>query len=97
MAITRTAKGTASDKSSGLTLTIASVQVARRLLVVGISYDSGNGHPEIKWGNHVLTPIETVSGNGIITRIAAYKRRRAAKTKSIVATWTTAAPTAKAM
>jgi len=97
MAITRTAKGTASDKSSSLTLTLSSIQVARRLLIVGITYDDGNGHPVVKWGGVMLVMVERVIGNGIVSATYAYRRRRDAKTKNIVAKWTTTGPTAKAL
>ncbi len=97
MSITRTAKGTATDKTGAATLVISSVQVERRLLVVGIAYDVGSGSPVIKWGNQLLTPMSTVSGNGVTTRLAAYRRRRDPKTKDIVATWQSPVPTAKAM
>lgn len=98
MAITRTAKGTASDKSSGLTLTISSLQLVQyTTMFIGIVYDTGQGAPVVTWGGQTLTPRESVSNSGIITAVYIIWKRTATATNDLVATWTTTAPTAKAM
>jgi len=99
MAIVRTAKGTAPDKSAGLTVTVSSFQLQPGdLLLAGISYDVGSGSPVIKWGQRIVKPVVTVSGNNVVTRIASMiYNAGTARTRSLVATWTTTAPTAKAM
>lgn len=99
MTITRTALGTATDKTSALTLTISNVTVdPGASLLVGIGYDVGDGEPIITWGQQTLDIVRTVSGNGIVARVASYYRRAAdPRTNDLIATWTTTAPTAKAM
>jgi len=99
MAITRTAKGTAGDKTTSLTLSLNSVQLEPgALLVVGLTYDDGNGAPTVKWGQRLLKPKRTVAGNGIVTRIVSMVYGGDEnRTRNIVATWDTAAPTAKVM
>ncbi len=96
MAIARTARGTASDKTSSLTLDIPGVQVARRLLPAGITYNDTHGPPEATWGNHKLDLIEEISANGIVTALYAYRRRRGAKTRTLQFGWQGTAPVAKA-
>jgi rubrerythrin len=98
MAITRTAKGTASDKSSGLTLTIGSIEViAPAALLVYLAYDDGNGHPVVEWGQQDLMPRQRTSGNGLTCALYKMVKKNGTNTNDVVATWTTTAPTAKVM
>lgn len=99
MAITRTGSGTATDKTGSLTLTLAGVSAQPGdLLVVGLAYDVGQGAPQTKWGQRICKPVVTVSGNNVVTRIVSMIYDGAtARTRSIVATWDTTAPTAKAL
>jgi hypothetical protein len=99
MTITRTAKGTAINKTGALTLTLSSVELQPgQLLIVGISYDIGSGEPEILWGQRLCRPRRTVAGNGLVTRICSMiYRGDTARTRNIVATWTSTAPQAKAL
>ena len=99
MTITRTAKGTATDKTGALTLTIAGVQLEGdgSSLFVGLAYDSGAGAPTIRWGQQWLEPIVTQSGGGVVCRAAVYLRQGESVARNLVATWSGSAPTAKAM
>lgn len=99
MVISRTPKGTVTDKSSGLTLTISAIELAGdgSALFVGLAYDSGAGSPIIRWGQQRLEPIVTQTGGGIVCRAAVYLRQGETATHDLVATWDTTAPTAKAM
>lgn len=96
--VAHTAKGTATDKSTGLTLSLASVLIAQNArIVVGLAYDVGAGAPVVTWGADELTDDNTVSGNGITAKTVSFYHTGAADTRTVTATWTTTAPTAKAM
>lgn len=95
MAITRTAKGTAQSKTSGTTLTIASVAMTTgHLLVVSLAYDDQT-LDSVTWGSETLTLGDSVIGGGVRTRLA-WKTITTGGTQTITATWS-AALTAKAM
>lgn len=86
MAITRTAKSTASNKTSGTTLTLASVAMtAGDLLVVSLAYDDETLN-SVTWGTEVLTLGDPVLGAGVRTRLA-WKVIATTGTQTITATW----------
>lgn len=99
MDITRTAKGMASDKSAGLTFTLSSVLIKRHsYLLVALCYDAGVGAPAVKWGQRRLKLIKAKTANGITTRLVGMTYNgNSSRTRNIVATWTSTAPTAKTM
>jgi len=99
MAIIRTAKGTASDKTGALTLTIATLQVAQySTLEVCIAFDQGNGKPNsMKWGTRELVFKDVQQANGVGLAVYTMFRNNATATNDLVATWNTTAPTAKVM
>lgn len=98
MAISRTAKGTVSNKSSDLTLSISDVEITSpSTLLVLLAYDSGSGHPEVSWGPHQLMMRARVSGGGLACRVYKFFKRHGQHTNEVIATWTTTAPTSKVM
>lgn len=99
MPITRTARGTGSDKTGALTLTVSSVLIVPEArIVVGIGYDSGSGAPVITWGSNTLDDDITNSSGGVVSKLSSfYKPGGVNQTLDVTATWTTTAPTAKVM
>ncbi len=99
MSIVRTAKGTASDKSTSLTLTLASVQLAKNTtMIVAVGYDAGDGDPIMTWDNRTYdTPRERVQDLGIRIAYFSMFNNGATRTSDVVLTWTGSAPTAKVM
>ena len=99
MAVTRTAKGTATDKTGSLTLTITGVQIAKDTsMLVGVGFDAGDGDPSMTWGNRFFdAPRERIQDLGIRTAYFSLYNNGATSTHDVVLTWTTTAPTAKAM
>ncbi|HEX5016501.1 MAG TPA: hypothetical protein VFX15_02820 [Actinomycetes bacterium] len=86
MAITRTAKGTASLKTSGTTLTLASVAMTTgHLLVVSLAYDDQT-LDSVTWGSQALTLGDAVLGAGVRTRLA-WGTIVSGGTQTITATW----------
>lgn len=95
MAVTRTAKGTASSKTSGTTLALASVSsTLGRLIVVHLAYDDQT-LDSVTWGSQVMTLGDPVLGAGVRTRLA-WCVADATATRTITATWASAL-TAKAL
>jgi hypothetical protein len=95
MAVTRTAKGTASLKTAGTTLTLANVAISNdSLLVVALAYDDVV-LDSVTWGSQVLELGEAVLGAGVRTRIA-YGWVVTGATNTITATWASSL-TSKAM
>lgn len=95
MAVTRTARGTATSKTSGTTLQIAAQSLnARDLLVVFLAYDDAT-LDSVFWGTQQMTLGDAVLGNGVRTRLA-WCEADATASRTITATWS-AAITAKAM
>ncbi len=90
MGIVRTAKGTASAKTSGTTLTLSSVTVtAGRTLVVGIAYDNSHGDPVVKLKNKEFRLVPgSKQANGIGTVAFFRKLIHKSGTRDVVATWT---------
>lgn len=89
MAITRTAKSTVTSKTSGTTLTLASVAMtAGDLLVVSLAYDDQT-LDSVTWGSEVLTLGDAVLGAGVRTRLA-WKIITTGGTQTITATWASA-------
>ena len=94
----RTALGTASDKSTALSLTIANVSLDQDdTLIVGTAYDTGQGAPTVTWGNHDLDLVKGESGGGLACRLWEYHRGAGTKSKTITVAWSGTAPTAKVM
>jgi hypothetical protein len=95
MAVTRTARGSATSKTSGSTLQIAAQSLtAGHLLVVYLAYDDQT-LTSVFWGTQQLTLGDAVLGAGVRTRIA-WCVADATASRTITATW--AAPlVAKAM
>ena len=95
--ITRIAKGTATSKTSGTTLSLASVDiVAGQALVVGVAYDTGQGAPTVTWGNRELSQIELQAESGAATAMFLLRHINNSATRTVTATWA-GAITAKAM
>lgn len=95
MAITRTARGSITSKTSGTTLTIASQTVAARsLLVVYLAYDDQT-LSSVTFAGTPMTLGDAVIGGGVRTRLA-WLYVASGTTGTIVATWS-AALVAKAM
>lgn len=95
--IIRTAKGTATSKTSGTTLTLASVAMnSGGTLVVGATYDAGQGAPVVTWGNRTLSQIVTRSQSGAATALFLLRHINEDRTRTITCTWS-GAITAKAM
>lgn len=95
MAVTRTAKLTASSKSSGTTLTLASVAMTTgHLLVVSLAYDDQT-LDSVTWGGQSLTLGDPALGAGVRTRLA-WGIILSGGTQTITATWA-ASIVAKAM
>jgi hypothetical protein len=101
--IVRTAKGTVTDKTGALTLTISNLQLNPTnygaMLLVGIAFDDAGSAeaPVIKWGTYRLERVYFRTGNGLTVIFYAFMRqKRTSATNDLVATWTTA-PTAKAL
>ena len=98
MAIVRTAKGTATDKSSALSMTVASVQIPKDTsMVVGVGYDAGEGNPTMTWGNRVRQPRVVQNALGVRCSLFVIFNNGATRTNDVVVEWDTTAPTAKAM
>lgn len=98
MAITYTARGTASSKTSGTTLALSSVSItAGNVLVVSVVYDAGQGAPVVTWGDRTLRQSKTkTSGTGVVTAIFVLWRINNTNTRTVTCTWA-GAITAKAM
>lgn len=95
MAITRTARGSITSKTSGTTLTIASQTIsARSLIVVYLAYDDVT-LDSVTFAGTPMTLGDAVLGAGVRTRLAWLYSADGA-TGTIVATWASAL-TAKAM
>src|SRR3990170_4516419 len=95
MSVTRTAKGTATSKTSGTTLALASVACSTGdLLIVSLAYDDQTLN-SVTWGGETLTLGTAILGAGVRTRIA-YKIITTGGTQTITATWASAL-TAKAL
>lgn len=95
MAVTRTARGSATSKTSGTTLQIAAQSLnARDLLVVYLAYDDET-LASVFWGTQELTLGDAVIGAGVRTRLA-WCEADATASRTITATWA-AALVAKAM
>lgn len=99
MAITRTAKGTANDKTGALTLTVPSVQIPKNTsMLVGVGYDSGEGNPSMDWGSRTWDEPRVVEAAlGIRVALFLMYNNGATATNDVVVSWDTTAPTAKAM
>lgn len=92
MATTRTAKGTASSKTSGTTLTVASVSAKRgSFLWVAVAYETSQGVPTAKWGNGDLVRLGFRHNAGA-SGVAMFARRRVKNppAKDVVITWPSA-------
>ena len=90
MAATRTAKGTAAEKTSGSTLVIPSVAIeSNACLLIGIGFDQSQGAPSVQWGNVSVSKIrnrlDAVSGIGTALYIRPLVWN--GRTADIVATW----------
>lgn len=92
MAATRTAQGTAQDKTSGATLTVSAVSVSYgEAFIVGLGYDNAQGHPtSVAWGNRLMR--RKVARDNATTGIAMSVWvipfvKKAGQTKDVVATW----------
>lgn len=100
MAIIRTARGTASSKTSGTTLTVSGVQSdGRSTMVVGVSWDDSVGNPTVEHGGHDIPWVVRNSGGGNGVSTAIYSRTRTTnkvKTEDMVVTFPSAV-TAKVM
>lgn len=95
--ITRTALGTATSKTSGTTLALASVAMkSGASLVVGVAYDTGQGAPVVTWGNRTLSQIVTRSQSGAATALFLLRHINEDRTRTITCAWS-GAITAKAM
>lgn len=99
MAIARTAKGTASDKTSALTLTVSNVQIEKDTsMIVGVGFDAGFGDPSMTWGTRIFDePRERLQDLGIRTAYFSLYNNGATATHDVVLTWVTTGPPAKAM
>ena len=100
MAITRVGVGTVTDKTGALTLTITGISMNYGdLLTVELVYDVGVSAPDnVKWGQRIVKPRQTTAGNNVVSRIASLIYTGASsRTRNLVATWVTTAPTAKTM
>lgn len=95
MVQTRTAKGTASSKTSGTTLTLSAVTCdVGSTLVVGVAWkDGGNSDkPTVKFGNKdmkFVTGSEEVTGDTVVRQYRK-KIRKGGKARDISITWTNA-------
>jgi hypothetical protein len=90
---TRTAKGTAQEKTSGTTLTISNVEIdTNAAILVGIGFDQSQDVPDVKWGNTSLTKIRSRldSTSGIGTALYMKANVWNGRTADIVATWSSA-------
>ena len=95
MAVTRTARGSATSKTSGSTLQITAQSLnIRDLLVVYLAYDDQT-LDSVFWGTQGMTLGDAVLGNGVRTRLA-WCEADATASRTITATWA-GALTAKAM
>lgn len=95
--IVRTAKGTATSKVSGTTLALASVEIiAGSSLVVGVTFDAGQGPPVVTWGNRELSRIVLQSQGGASTALFLLRHVNNTNTRTITCTWA-GAIVAKAM
>ena len=95
MAVTRTARGSATSKTSGNTLQITAQSLnIRDLLVVYLAYDDIS-MTSVFWGTQEMTLGESAIGAGVRTRIA-WCQADATASRTITATWD-AVLTAKAM
>lgn len=96
--VARAAKGTATDKSTGLTLTVANVTIAQNArIVAGMGYDTGNGDPVVTWGADTLENDNTTAGAGVAARTSSFFHEGVSDTRDLVLTWDTTAPTAKSV
>lgn len=86
--IVRTAKGTATSKVSGTTLALASVEIiAGSSLVVGVTFDAGQGPPVVTWGNRELSRIVLQSQGGASTALFLLRHINNTNTRTITLTW----------
>lgn len=88
---TRTAKGTASSKTSGTTLTISDVSLTEGAsIVVALGYDDAQGHPtSVKWGNRNLRSrlSRDPGGYDIAHSVWTVGQIKKTGTRDLVATW----------
>jgi hypothetical protein len=95
VAVTRTARGTATSKTSGTTLQIAAQSLnINDLLVAYLAYDDQT-LDSVFWGTQAMTLGDPVLGAGVRTRLA-WCIADATASRTITATWA-AALVAKAM
>jgi len=94
VAITRTAKSTATSKTSGTTLALSVAMTAGDLMVVSLAYDDQT-LDSVTWNGQDLTLGDPVLGAGVRTRLA-WVVAAASATANVTATWA-AAIVAKAM
>ncbi len=89
MAISRTSKGTASDKTSGTTLTLSSVSLnAGDLVFVAVASLGGITQQSAKWGDYSLTQYGVALNIGTSMSAALYYLRvNQSATRDIVVTW----------
>jgi len=96
MAAVVTARGVASSKASGATLTISGVSLnAGSMLVVATGYDDAAGHPtSVAWGNRQLRSFPATQRNPAPYDIACsgwvIARVRDTATRNVVITWPSA-------
>lgn len=97
MAITRTAKGTAQDKTSTTTLTISSVSMtANELLVVCVGFETDSTISSVTWGGRNLKSVSGSLATQGDTRCRMFRAKVSnTDTRDVVITWA-AAVTAKA-
>ena len=89
--VTRIAKGTASAKASGSTLTVSNVALnSDSAIIVALGYDDAQGHPtSVKWGNRNLKSriSRNPAGFDIAMSVWTAGSVRDTATRDIVATW----------
>lgn len=91
MAITRTAKGTASAKASGTTLTVADVALtAGQTLIVGVAFDNSQGEPVVTLRNkelHVVAGSKQANAGTGFSVMLFRKIVHKTGTRDVTATW----------
>lgn len=99
MAIVRTAKGTATDKTGYAYLTISDIEVTSKAsLLVCLAYDDSASEPVVRWGNRRLKRVRHRQANGVACSIFQFFRRKNTATRDLDVDWSTGtAPTAKAV
>lgn len=88
---TRTAKGTASSKSTGAALTISDMALsAGATLDIGLGYDDAQGHPiSVRWGNRHLVQRVARNPGGFDIAASVWRLPRVKNTgvKDLTARW----------